>query len=77
MAILAIARVVPGSQPNRMIPGDASVKKDEMKLVSERKIGNTRCRVYRPILTDEERERRMKAVYRAIVECYRAPKKAR
>ena len=65
-------RFVPTAQPNKYIPGDAFM--NEKKMVSENKIGQTTIRVYRPELTDEERDRRMKALYRAIADCYRAPK---
>lgn len=58
-------------QLNRTVSGDASVQK-ETKLVAEKKIGNTTVRVYRPDLTEEERQVQMKAIYRAIAECLKS-----
>lgn len=60
-------------QLNRTLSGDASVQK-ETKLVAKKKIGNTSVRIYRPELTEEERQVQMKAIYRAIAECFQLQK---
>ncbi|KUK32262.1 MAG: hypothetical protein XD63_0504 [Thermoanaerobacterales bacterium 50_218] len=51
-------------------PGEQDGQKDGQRLVAEMKIGDTSIRVYRPEISEEERRKRMKMLYRAIVNCY-------
>ncbi|MGI6648335.1 MAG: hypothetical protein ACOX5W_04525 [Bacillota bacterium] len=46
--------------------------KPEIKLVGEKKIERTTIRVFRPELSFEEREFRMKLLHTAVADCYRS-----
>ncbi|HAA90647.1 MAG TPA: hypothetical protein DCE07_08810 [Peptococcaceae bacterium] len=51
-------------------PGEQNGRSSDQELVSEVQIGNTSIRVYRPRISEEERQKRMRMLYRAIVNCY-------
>jgi len=64
-------RFVLKRQLHRSIVGDAFMK-PEPRLITKKRIEQTTIRVFRPELTIEEREFRMKLLHAAVADCYRS-----